>query len=116
MQFLKTLFWMMVAVIVAISSYQNWRPVSVDLWGGLLVDVKLPVLVLGAFFLGLIPGLVLYRTTRWRLGRRLDSSERALAEYRPADPAVSADTAPLPSAPLPSAPLPSPAEASPLVP
>lgn len=111
MQFLKTLFWMTVAVIVAIASYQNWRSVSIDLWGGLLVDVKLPVLVLGAFFVGLIPGLILNRTTQWRLGRRLDSSERALAELRPAEPAVTTDTDPLPSAPLPT-----PSAAPPLVP
>ena len=35
MQFLKTLFWMVFAVSIAIFATRNWRDVTIDLWGPL---------------------------------------------------------------------------------
>ncbi len=82
MQFLKTLFWVVLAVAAVIFAMRNWTPVTVNLWGGLLVDAKLPVLVFGAFLTGFLPTFAYHRATRWRLKRRLDSHERALADMR----------------------------------
>ncbi|SNS41182.1 Protein of unknown function [Sphingomonas laterariae] len=100
MQFLRTLFWVVVAVVAVIFATRNWNTVTINLWGGLRADVKLPLLIFGAFFVGLVPLWVLHRTTRWTLRRRLDSAERALAEARGHDaPAVAATPAPAPTAP-----------------
>ena len=33
MQFLKTLFWVVLAVSLAIFATRNWRDVTIDLWG-----------------------------------------------------------------------------------
>jgi putative membrane protein len=82
MQFLKTLFWVVLAVAAVIFAMRNWTPVTVNLWGGLLVDAKLPVLVFGAFIVGFLPTFLWHRAARWRLQRRLDSHERALADMR----------------------------------
>ena len=73
MQFLKTLFWVIVAVGLVIFSIANWEMVTIVLWGGLEADVKLPVLVIGAFLLGFLPTFAIYRTRLWSLKRRLDS-------------------------------------------
>ena len=82
MQFLKTLFWVVLAVAAVIFAMRNWTPVTVNLWAGLLIDAKLPVLIFGAFALGFLPTFLLHRATRWRLRRRLESHERALADIR----------------------------------
>jgi uncharacterized integral membrane protein len=82
MQFLKAIFQAFIAVIVAIFAYNNWIPVTVNLWGGVVLDTMLPLLLLVAFLLGLLPTLLLYRTTRWRLRRKLDSTEKALASVQ----------------------------------
>ncbi len=60
MQFLKILFWVVVAIFVVLFASANWHPVTLHLWGGLEADVKLPVLVLGSVPLGLLPALVLH--------------------------------------------------------
>lgn len=78
MQFLKTLFWVAVAIVVVLFARVNWFPVTLTLWGGLEADVKLPVLVFGAFLLGLVPTLVLYQARLWSLRRRIDMQERNL--------------------------------------
>ena len=81
MQFLKTLFWVALAVVVVLFASRNWVPVTVALWGGLEADVKLPVLVFGAFLLGFVPMLILYRARLWSLRRRIETHERNAASF-----------------------------------
>ena len=102
MQFLKTLFWIVIAVLVALFSYNNWTIVPVRLWDGLILETKLPVLIIGAFLIGLLPVLILHRATRWRLKRRIESHERALADLRAPTvaPAPPAETLPPSAAPI----------------
>ena len=79
MQFLKTLFWVVLAVILVLFASINWEAVTVRLWGGLEADIKLPVLVLASFLLGLVPMLIIHRARLWTLKRRLEVHERQLA-------------------------------------
>ncbi len=72
MQFLKTLFWVVVAVLLVLFASQNWSSVTINLWGGLQADVKLPFLVFAAFLLGFLPTYLLYRTRLWSLRRRAE--------------------------------------------
>ena len=95
MQFLKTLFWVVLAIVAVIFAMPIGHPVTVNLWGGVLVETKLPVLLFGAFALGFLPTFAFHRATRWRLRRRLDSHERIIADMRglgevPVEPAASA--------------------------
>jgi lipopolysaccharide assembly protein A len=100
MQFLKTVFWVLVAVVAAIFSYNNWIPVTVTLWGGVVLDTRLPLLLLIAFLIGLLPTLLLYRTTRWRLRRKLDSTEKALASAQNTSAVSSSSSLPPSAAPI----------------
>ena len=71
MQFLKTLMWVLIAVLLAIVASNNWRDVTVDLWSNLEADIKLPVLLLAVFLLGLVPIWLVMRGKIWRLQRRI---------------------------------------------
>ncbi|RVT40960.1 lipopolysaccharide assembly protein LapA domain-containing protein [Sphingobium algorifonticola] len=79
MQFLKTAFWVVVAVALALFCKANWASVPVKLWGDLVADVKLPILMGLAFLLGAVPLWIALRATRWSMRRRLEASEKALA-------------------------------------
>ena len=103
MQFLKTLFWVVLAVVAVVFAMRNWTPVQVSLWGGMIVEAKLPVIVFGAFFLGFLPTFGWHRASRWRMQRRIESHERALADIRAADP-------PLPLTPTPASTIEPPAQ------
>jgi len=83
MQFLRTAFWVVLAIIIMIFSFANWNPVTINLWGGLQLETKLPVLVIVAFLAGSLPFWALHKATRWRLRRKLDNAERALAAVTP---------------------------------
>lgn len=97
MQFLKTLFWVVLAVAAVVFAMRNWTPVTISMWGGLVVEAKLPVLIYGAFLLGLLPTYGWHRAARWRLQRRIESHERALADIRDVDavPAFAAGPVPV---------------------
>jgi lipopolysaccharide assembly protein A len=96
MQFLRTIFWVALAVVAAIFSYNNWIPTTITLWSSLVLDTRLPVLLLAAFLLGLLPYFILHRTTRWSLKRKLETAERALAETRVASSGASAPKGTIP--------------------
>lgn len=100
MQFLKAIFQAVIAVVVAIFAYNNWTNVEVALWGGMVWETKLPVPIIFSFLLGLIPTLLLYRTTKWRLRRRLDSTEKALASIQTGTPSEPAPHIPPAAAPI----------------
>ncbi len=71
MAFLRTLFWIAVTVVVVVFSIRNWEPVTINLFGNLQADVKLPVLVLIAFLIGFVPVYAWHRAVRWRDRRRV---------------------------------------------
>jgi uncharacterized integral membrane protein len=86
MQFLKTLFWVALAVILVLFANVNWESVTVRLWGGLEADIKLPILVLASFLLGFLPMLIVHRARMWTLKRRLEAHERQVSAAVPSAP------------------------------
>lgn len=92
MQFLRTAFWVVIAVALAFFCMANYVPVTVRLWGDLVMETKLPVLLIGAFLLGALPFWIMARATRWRMKRRLESAERALVAATAASPSMPAST------------------------
>ena len=74
MQFLKTLFWVVLAIVLVLFAKANWTQVTLNLWGGLQMDAKLPVLVLFAFLLGFVPTFLILRGRIWSLKRRLEAT------------------------------------------
>lgn len=86
MQIIRTIFWVLLAVALVLFALNNWVPVEVRIWDNLILESKLAALVVAAFLLGLVPAWLLYRTTRWRLNRRIATLESTLAAQRPQPP------------------------------
>ena len=79
MEFLKTLFWVLIGVIVVMFASRNWTDVTLSLWGNLQMDIKLPLLLLVAFLLGLVPTWLVMRARLWTSARRVEALERTQA-------------------------------------
>lgn len=69
MRFLRLLLWLFLALLAALFLGRNWTDVTVDLWGNLQADVKLPLLLIVAFMLGYLPCSMLWRARLWRMRR-----------------------------------------------
>ena len=82
MHFLKTLFWVVVAVLVFYLGSRNWHDVTLNLWGDIQVDIKIPILLALAFLLGWLPTYLLHRARLWHVRSRLGSYERQQATER----------------------------------
>ncbi|ALJ12977.1 lipopolysaccharide assembly protein LapA domain-containing protein [Sphingopyxis macrogoltabida] len=106
MGILRTIIWVFLTIVLVVFAMANWIPVTVRIWPGQDLETKLPMLIFIAFLLGSIPTWIALRATRWSMKRRLDNSERQLADLRamanrPSDPApASAPVNDIPPSPL----------------
>lgn len=106
MRFLKTLFWVVLAAGIVLFARENWLPVEIKLWSGLIAEVKLPFLLLVVFLAGFLPTYLLYRGRMWTMKRQLGRPERVAVGNQPAfvagpAPAAAPSAAPVPVAPPP---------------
>jgi uncharacterized integral membrane protein len=78
MQVIRTVIWVLVAVALLLFSINNWQDVEVKIWEDLILQTKLPALVILSFLLGLLPMWLLSKAGRWRLTRRINSLENSI--------------------------------------
>jgi putative membrane protein len=87
MHFLKTLFWVLLAVFIALFASRNWSDVTLNLWSGLQADIKAPVLLALVFLLGWLPTFLIYRARLWAMRRRADGTHTAPPAIQANEPA-----------------------------
>ena len=90
MRFLTTLFWVLVAVLLTYFATRNWSSVTINLWDDIQASIKLPLALLIAFLLGLLPMWLRMRARLWSADRRIEALERQQAP-------VDASAAPIPA-------------------
>ena len=107
MRFLNGLFWFLLATVVSIFTYGNWKHVEINLWSGLIADVNLPLLLLIAFLLGFVPTALWHQAVKWRFKQRLATAERSIGQLTsgsaatpPQPSAAGIDPEPVPLAPV----------------
>ena len=100
MQLIRTIVWVLILVGLLAFSFFNWRPVEVTIWENLVLETKVPALVVVSFLLGLIPMWLYHRGAKWRLERRISSLEAAAESHRRlTTPAAQTDGAAAPTPP-----------------
>jgi putative membrane protein len=105
MQIVRTIVWVLLLVALLLFSINNWNPVEVKIWEGLVLETKVPALVVIAFLLGLVPMWLMHRVSRWYAIRRIGSLENAAARAAAvAPPSAPVAPPPAPAAPPPAAP------------
>ena len=98
MKVVRTIVWVLLLIALLIFSINNWNPVEVKIWEGLVLETKIPALVVIAFLIGLVPMWLLHRASRWNYDRRIGSLENAAraAAMTPVAPAPTPVAAPEP--------------------
>ena len=85
MQIIRTIVWVVVLIALLLFSLNNWTTTEVKIWEGLILETKLPALVVVSFLLGLVPMWLLHKAGKWRLNRRITVLE-STARVPPAAP------------------------------
>ncbi|MFC4295662.1 DUF1049 domain-containing protein [Novosphingobium tardum] len=96
MQILRTILWVVIAVLIVLFAVNNWQPVEVRIWQTLILETKLAPLAIVAFLLGLVPMWLFHRAARWRWKRRIAQLESSLTDRTPAPPLVAPAPTPAP--------------------
>jgi hypothetical protein len=96
MQIVRTIVWVLLLVVYVAFSVANWEPrITVHIWQNLLLDTRLPAVVLVSFLLGLLPMWFLHRITAYYARRKivsLQTAARTAAVTPAADPAPPAES------------------------
>jgi len=95
MNFLKTLFWVLLAVLVALFATRNWADTTLSLWGDIQADVKVPILLLVVFLLGFLPTWLIMRARIWTMRRKLEALDRQRATVTMPEPTANDDGEPV---------------------
>ena len=78
MQIVRTVIWVLLLVGLLLFSIANWDPtVTVRIWDGIVVDTKIPAIVIVSFAIGFVPMWLYHRASKWRLNRKIASLENA---------------------------------------
>ncbi len=77
MQIVRTIIWVLILFVILAFSFLNWDTVEVTLWENIVLETKIPALVIVAFLLGLAPMWLYHRSVKWSLNRRIRSLENA---------------------------------------
>ena len=106
MHIVRTIVWVLLLVAFAIFATANWEPgITVRIWQNLVVETKLPAVMLVAFLLGLVPMWLIHRATKWTLQRRVNALENAARAMVPAAPPPPPPPPPAPPPVVEAAPL-----------
>jgi uncharacterized integral membrane protein len=75
---LRTVFWVLAALAFLVFAAYNWQPVELRLWQNLVLETKVPMLVLLAFAAGFLPMWAVHRSVLWGMQRRVRALENSL--------------------------------------
>lgn len=87
MQIIRTVIWVLVLVALGLFTLNNWQPVEVKLWEGIILETKLPALVIVSFLMGFLPMWLLHKGVRWQLNRRIGLMENTVKASSMGNPA-----------------------------
>ena len=96
MQIIRTIVWVILLIALLLFSVNNWQDVEVKIWEGLILQTKLPALVVVSFLLGLAPMWLLHKTAAWRLRRRIGTLENSVRAASVSVPVEAPAPAPAP--------------------
>jgi hypothetical protein len=71
MRIVRTIVWLVLLLAFIVFAVNNWRPIEVKVWEGLVLETKIPALLVASFLLGLLPMWLVHRGKVWRLNRRI---------------------------------------------
>ncbi len=92
MQFVRTIIWVLLLFALLAFSFFNWQSVEVKIWNNLVLETKLPALVIVSFLLGLIPMWLIHRGSKWQMKRRINALETAASRLSASSAAASNST------------------------
>lgn len=78
MQVLRTIIWILLICGILIFSFYNWRPVEVTIWENIVLETKVPMLVIAALVIGFVPVFAYHLSVKWSLKRRIRTLEASL--------------------------------------
>lgn len=83
MQNIRTLIWVLFAVLLTLFAVINSQRVEVTVWPGTVAELPLSILIIAVFLIGFLPPYLVNLGNRWRLQRKIKQQDDTIAMLRP---------------------------------
>lgn len=97
MQAMRTIVWIIIAVILTIFAVANSQAVAVAIWPGYVAELPLSILIVLVYLLGFLPPFLFNLGNRWRLSRQISMQEQVIAQLRTPAPVAGENSTTTPS-------------------
>lgn len=97
MHIIRTIIWVVLLIALLVFTINNWNSVEVKIWEGLVLETKIPALVILSFLIGVLPLWLFHRGSHWQMSRRISTLETAARNAATAAAAVTPAARPAPA-------------------
>ncbi len=94
MQTVRTIVWVVVAVLLTLFAVINSQRVEVSIWPGYVAELPLSILIVTVFLIGFLPPYLVNLGNRWRLQRKIKQQDQTIALLRPTPTPVATEAVP----------------------
>ena len=100
MQTVRTIIWVVFAVLLTLFAVINSQRVEVAVWPGYVAELPLSILIVATFLIGFLPPYLVNKSNSWRLQRKIKQQDDTIAMLRPAPVPTTTAATPAPSSTL----------------
>ena len=83
MQTVRTIIWVVFAVLLTLLASQNLERVPVWVFPGWIAETPLALVIMSSFLLGFLPPYLVNKSNSWRLQRKIRQQDETIAMLRP---------------------------------
>ena len=100
MQAVRTIVWVILAVLLTVFAVANSQVVAVSVWPGYVAELPLSILIILVFLVGFLPIFLMHVSNRWLMRRQIEAQKQTITSMKSSETkAVAVSDAPPVTAP-----------------
>lgn len=82
MQAVRTIVWVILAVLLTVFAVANSQVVAVSVWPGYVAELPLSILIILVFLVGFLPIFLMHVSNRWLMRRQIEAQKQTITSMK----------------------------------
>ena len=82
MQAVRTIVWVILAVLLTVFAVANSQVVAVSVWPGYVAELPLSILIILVFLAGFLPIFLMHVSNRWLMRRQIEAQKQTITSMK----------------------------------
>ena len=88
MQAVRTIVWVILAVLLTVFAVANSQVVAVSVWPGYVAELPLSILIILVFLVGFLPIFLMHVSNRWLMRRQIEAQKQTITSMKSSETKV----------------------------